>query len=387
MTGVVACENCGTTGPWAETLVEVDGRQICYPCQEDIRGENGAGPVAEEIERPFALPLTDFIADKGDAPEPLLGYADDCILPALGLGLLIAKGGKGKTTFTLDLVLHLAAGEEYLGLEVGRALNILLIENEGPQEPFRRKLERKFEAWPHELKGLVAVYAQNWGHARLDLSEFVERLNAYCQEHEVDLVIGDPLDSLGMDGEGSPSETRAMVDRFKSAGLFTERAWLLPHHSRKESVDDAVDEASGAWGGRPDAMLALEKRSDNQARLSFSKVRWQARERRPYLLDFDPETESFTFVKEEEGEERDYVVEIEEYLDQQPNQTVPDIMAAISASKEKVREALEDHPDRFRRRTGDDAKALGRHPNAVVWCLDSPQNPDSPDTVFQGELS
>ena len=289
MSEPVKCENCGTTATelWGETLVEVDRRQICYPCREDIQGENGAGP-AEEIERPFALPLTDFIAAKGDAPEPLLGTEDDCILPALGMALLIAKGGKGKTTFTLDLVLHLAAGEDYLGLEVGRPLNVLLIENEGPQEPFRRKLERKFESWPHEIEGLVAVYAQNWGHARLDLPEFVERLNAYCEDHEIDLVIGDPLDSLGMDGEGSPSETRAMVDRFKSAGLFTERAWLLPHHSRKESVDDAVDEASGAWGGRPDAMLALEKRSDNQARLSFSKVRWEARERKPYLLELRP---------------------------------------------------------------------------------------------------
>lgn len=123
------------------------------------------------------------------------------------------------------------------------------------------------------------MHDQNWGHARLDLPEFVSRLNAFCEERAVDLVIGDPLDSLGMDGEGSPSETRAMVDRFKDAGLFSERAWWLPHHGRKESVQDAVDEASGAWGGRPDAMLALEKRKDNQARLCFSKVRWQARER------------------------------------------------------------------------------------------------------------
>jgi len=69
----------------------------------------------------------------------------------------------------------------------------------------------------------------NWGHARLDVPEFVERLNEFCTECEIDVVIGDPLDSLGMDGEGSPSETRTMVDRFKQAGLFLSApGWSSP---------------------------------------------------------------------------------------------------------------------------------------------------------------
>jgi hypothetical protein len=197
-------------------------------------------------------------------------------------------------------------------------------------------------------------------------------------------VIGDPLDSLGMDGEGSPSETRAMVDRFKAAGLFSARAWFLPHHGRKESVEDAVDEASGAWGGRPDAMLALEKRKDNQARLTFAKVRWQSRERRPYLLEFDPECESFSLIKEEESEERDYVVELEDFLEAKPPKTSREMADEIGASRDKVEEHLRGHPDRFDRLSGDAAKAAGRHPNAVLWCLASPQKPDEPDAIFQG---
>ena len=69
------------------------------------------GPNLEGLDGPFALPLDEFIADKRDAPEPLLGTEDDCILPAHGLVLLIAKGGKGKTTFVIDLGLHLASGD------------------------------------------------------------------------------------------------------------------------------------------------------------------------------------------------------------------------------------------------------------------------------------
>ncbi|MEK6271476.1 MAG: AAA family ATPase [Actinomycetota bacterium] len=228
--------------------------EVMGPVVQDGRGPdevNGDAPSAEPERGPFALPLDEFIANKQDAPEPLLGTEDDNILPAHGLGLVIGKGGKGKTTFVIDLILHLASGVDFLGLKVERPLNIMMIENEGPREPFRRKLERKLESWPHEIKGLIAIHTENWGLARLDLPGVVDRLNAYCTEHEIDLVVGDPLDSLGMDGEGSPSETRAMVDRFKAGGLFTERAWLTPHHSRKESVRGCRRRGRGCLGRAP----------------------------------------------------------------------------------------------------------------------------------------
>ena len=137
---------------------------------------NGDEP---EVEPAFAQPLADFIADKREAPEPLVGTSDDCIIPAFGLALLIAKGGKGKTTFCIELALHLASDIDYLGLEIPRALNVLFIENEGPREPFRRKLERKLANWSHEIEGAIYVHDQNWGHARLDTPEFVERLNDF----------------------------------------------------------------------------------------------------------------------------------------------------------------------------------------------------------------
>ncbi|MEK6271477.1 MAG: hypothetical protein AABM42_02365 [Actinomycetota bacterium] len=135
-------------------------------------------------------------------------------------------------------------------------------------------------------------------------------------------------------------------------------------------------------------MLTLEKRSENQARLSFAKVRWQERERRPYILDFDPETDSFTFVKEEESEERDYAVEIEEYLAEHPHRTVKELCPAIQASADKIRETLEAHPDRFRMRTGEEAKAIGRQqPSSKVWARVTwgQKSPESP-CFSQGEL-
>ena len=137
---------------------------------------------------------------------------------------------------------------------------------------------------------------------------------------------------------------------------------------------------------RPDAMLALEKRRENQAHLSFAKVRYQGRNRNPYVLDFDPETETFTFVKEMEGEERDYAVEIEEFLVAEAPKTTTEIAEGIGAGRDKVDDVLKAHPKRFEKLTKEEAKAAERHPNAVLWRLASPQKQDKQDGHFQGVL-
>jgi hypothetical protein len=75
----------GTNALWpdeAELRAAVEGR-----LKTDVAttGSNGLGPerddqLAEPV--PFAQPLTEFIADKRAAPEPLVGTSDDCLRTA-----------------------------------------------------------------------------------------------------------------------------------------------------------------------------------------------------------------------------------------------------------------------------------------------------------------
>jgi hypothetical protein len=105
------------------------------------------------------------------------------------------------------------------------------------------------------------------------------------------------------------------MELMSGAGLFRDVAFLLLHHPRKETSQDELDEVSGAWGGKPDTMLRLEKLDGNRGRLPFPKIRWsRLGTRKALILGFDPETESFSVVAEEEDEERDYAAEIEELL-------------------------------------------------------------------------
>jgi putative DNA primase/helicase len=325
-----------------------------------------------ETVTPFALPLDEFIAAKSETPIALIGDESEVLLPATGLLVMFAKGGKGKTTLTVDAALHFASGADWLGFALERPLRVLFVENEGPREPFRAKLELKRKLWEHEIAGAVFVQTLDWGAFSLADEQHASRLRGFIEEHEIDIVTGDPLDTLGVDGVGSPEDTRKFMALMSRVGLFQDVAFMLLHHPRKEGAQEELDEISGAWGGKPDTILRLDKLADNRARLSFPKVRWSRRgSRRALILAFDPDTENFTVAHEEEDEERDYVAEITELLSDGSWRVVREIAApkkdgGIGANFDTVKELLETNPARFVSCNG---KEVGRSAQATVWHL------------------
>jgi putative DNA primase/helicase len=353
------------------TPIGVVSRVSASPCEPVVEETDSA---AESVPA-FALPLEEFIAAKSTTPAALIGDEGENLLPAFGLAILFAKGGKGKTTMIVDAVLHFASGITWLGFEVGRPLNVLFIENEGPREPFRAKFELKRKLWSHDLTGSIFVQTFDWGAFTLADEEYAGRLRSFVEENQIDLVIGDPLDSLGVDGVGSPEDTRKFMALMSRAGLNQTVAFLLLHHPRKEDARDELDEVSGAWGGKPDTMLRLEKLDGDRARLSFPKIRWSRRgTRRAYILAFDPDTENFSIAHEEEDEERDYAAEVAKLLGDSAPLTPKEIAApkkdgGIGANVDTIKKVLEERPDVFESRTGDAAKELGRSPQATLWQL------------------
>ena len=221
------------------------------------------------------------------------------------------------------------------------------------------------------------MYVLDWGGFNLGDPDVMGRLVAYLDEHEFDLIFGDPLDALGIEGVGSPEDTRKFLGLMKQAGLNKRNAWWLNTHPRKEETREAIDEIAGSWGGKPDTIMLLDLLPDDRSRIRFPKIRWAKRGKRPsILLAFDADTETFSYLGEESEEERDYAAEIAALLGDGKWRTAKEIAApknadkpGIGASETKLSKALDDHADRFVSRTGPDAAAVHRSPTATVWQL------------------
>jgi len=162
----------------------------------------------------------------------------------------------------------------------------------------------------------------------------------------------------------------------KRAGLNQSNAWWLNTHPRKEETKEAIDEIAGAWGGKPDTIMLLDLLPDDRSRIRFPKIRWAKRGKRPsILLAYDADTATFSYLCDEEEDERDYVAEIEELLGDGKWRTVREVMApddGIGAGMKAVKKALDEHPDVFVSRTGAEAAEVGRSSRATVWQLAPP---------------
>jgi len=243
--------------------------------------------AAGEEREPVALSLDEFLRLDFQAPPPLLGTAEDAVIPAGAFCLLAGMPGSGKTTLACDLAFHLASGRDWLELAVPRPLRVLVVENEGPQHRFQRKLERKRAHWEHSLAGAIYVQTWRWGQFSFADPEHSEAVRAFCEQAEIDVVIGDPLDTLGTTGVGSPEETRDFLALLVPLGLTQTRTFVFLHHFRKEITPSEINMVSGSWGGRLDTLLVLRQtEAPSELRLSFPKVRWgtQHPERRPLIL-------------------------------------------------------------------------------------------------------
>lgn len=325
--------------------------------------------------RPFALPASEFVALERPRAEALFADVDGrAVVGRHSLTLLGALGGHGKTTWFIDLALHLAAGVDYPPFTVPRAVSILMIENEGPEELFAEKLAARLENFPHELEARLDVCTVEWGGFSLADEGLRSRLAQEIVEKEYDLVFGDPLDSMGIEGVGSPEDTRKFLDLMKQTGLHRSVAWWLNTHPRKEETKEALNEISGAWGGRPDAVLLLRMLDDDRTQIRFPKLRWAKRGKRPtILLGFDPDTEAFTYLGEQVEEERDYKAEIRDLLAGTTKWLTAREIASpkkdggIGANLDTVKKILDAHPDVFESRTGEAAKEVDRSAQATVW--------------------
>lgn len=324
------------------------------------------GVVDEDLCPDPTLTLAEFAALPSD-DEAVALIEGDCgtILPAAGLGLMVGKAGEGKTTLAIDLLLHASIGADFLGFRFPRPLRSLFIENEGPQKAFRDKVESRLKHWPTEVDGdgIVRVWndEERWGLVALNSESQREVLRHVVQTHRIDLVVADSLTRFGVRGNGTPEETRDFMAWLTDAGLGRDLSFLLLHHPRKEPAQDDLDTIAGAWSQHADAILMLRKLGTNQSQLSYPKLRFARGQRPASILDFDPESESFTFVGDQvKAEGRDLLPLLREVLTDADWLAVSGLRELLKektgegAGEKRIRETLHAYPDEFEWAMGKD---------------------------------
>lgn len=328
-------------------------------------------PAAEPTgPTPFALAIDEFIDLKIASRPPLLGDERNTLLPEGGLGIIGGREGVGKTTLILDLAFHLASGVDWLDLKVPRPCNVCLIENEGPKEMFRQKLQHKRERWEPPLTGGVYVHTWDWGLLSFARKEARERAAEFFDAKAVDIIIGDPLDSLGTVGHGSPRDVDEFTHLLKQVGLNVNRAFIFLQHFNRGDSDEEVNQLAGVWTRPADLYMTVKQSSrPNELRLHLPKVRWARDTFKPIVIGMLRETAGFERLGDE-GDPRLLEPELVELLKDMKWRTLTEVATekagGIGARRQDVEACLRQNGHLFAEGAGEEH---GRKKGSRVWSL------------------
>jgi hypothetical protein len=254
--------------------------------------EEGSQAPADPSEPLEVVSIEEFAAVEEEGAAPLVGDAEGAVIPEGGDVMSYGDGGAGKTTLMNDLACHLAAGDDWLGITIARAVRALLIENEGPRPLFREKLRRKLARWQGSpLEGRVDVLEEPWAHFTFAEAADRARLAATIRKREIDVVIVGPLTASGMTEAGTLQDVRAFLSLVAAVreGSGRRVTFIFVHHENKGG------QVSGAWEGCGDTLLHVQGQGHGRTRLYFQKARWSSAHHATSLnLFWTEEGEGFT---------------------------------------------------------------------------------------------
>lgn len=221
------------------------------------------------------VPVAEFAAVDEPGAEPLAAAtAGGVVIPAAGTVIVYGDGGAGKTTLEVDLCFALAAGSPWLDLVTcDRPLRIALVENEGPRQEFRDKLEAKLSATGSDLDDRLVILEEPWAEITLADATHRRALALALVEHETDLLVIGPLVSAAEFPQGgTPDEIRRFEEHVAELRQLVERpfALLLVHHENR------AGRISGAWERLPDTLIHVTEQGNGRTRIYWQKVRWSS---------------------------------------------------------------------------------------------------------------
>ena len=334
-------------------------------------------PGNEDVPTISVVSAAAFASVDEPGAEPIVGEGDDVVIGMNSDSMFYGDGGSGKTTLSIDLACHLAAGEDWLGFEVRRS-RVLMIEREGPRPLLRRKIARKIKFWTGvKIDDRFLLLDEPWAKFTFASEQWRAGVADVIREREVDLLLVGPLTRVGMDEAGTLQQVNAFMELVNDLRLRSGRplAVVIVHHENKGGT------VSGAWEGAGDTLMHVEERSHGSTGVTFQKARWASNVHGTAIELAWIAGEGFRIK-----DERDLLSQITAHLAAHPWMTVKEIAApaeksGIGASDKIVGKTLKEHQGTFVSHSGDQH---GRHKNATLWSLRQTPNADDADNVQTG---
>jgi len=181
--------------------------------------------------------------------------------------ILIAAASKARKTWVLlDLMLSVANGRDWLGIQTTQK-NTLFLDLELMKFETATRLDQIRAARGIESPDGVHVWNLR-GHA-LTLARLKPTILDYCKEHDIGLIAFDPYYRLG---EGCDENANGEIAKFlallEAIAHETGAAVALTHHFAKgnSGVKNSIDRMSGAgtFARDPDALLSLTEQENSK---------------------------------------------------------------------------------------------------------------------------
>jgi hypothetical protein len=228
---------------------------------------------------------------------PIVGSVGNAPIPQNADVMIYGVGGSSKTTLSYDLAVHLAAGDDWLGIPIPAPVRVLIVENEGPRPLARKKLEAKLAGWNGSpLEGRLVVLEEPWGRVNLADESHRAILADRISDGGIDVVFAGPLTRIGMEEAGTLQDVRdfgrLLNDVRDRAGRLV--TFVLIHHESKSG------QVSGAWEGATDTLLHLQALGHGKTRVFWAKARWASELHGTTMHLAWAEGESFTIEQREE---------------------------------------------------------------------------------------
>lgn len=253
----------------SKLLWQTDENEItgwCYSIQNEKNRENGIAGVGSDFQPMFSIKsarIDNFI----DKEPPVREWVFTGCLPLGKAGLLVAKGGTGKSQFALQLGISVATGETFIqGWPVGKAGKCLVLAAEDETEELHRRIRESSRVLAENspdavefnkrlrenlfVKSLVGMNnlmtTTEWSKEVTE-TDFREKLtNTILGIGRVRLIIIDPASRFRGGQENSAEDTTRFVETIERLVQSTGATVLVIHHTNKWSggSTEAMQEAS-----------------------------------------------------------------------------------------------------------------------------------------------